>query len=138
MTELLLQITGVGLLLLAAIHLSFYRFFDWETELPRLSLINRQMMTVHTFFIAIVLTLMGVLLISSASLLLHSELGRRLCLGLAVFWALRLYCQLFWYSSRLWRGKRLETTVHLIFTLLWLWLTTFFTYLGIMNPIQVP
>jgi hypothetical protein len=57
--------------------------------------------------------------VTSARDLLETALGRRVCLGLAAFWGLRLLTQLFWYSPSLWRGKRFETGVHVVFVLLW-------------------
>ena len=47
--ELLLKIIGGLLVLLAAIHIAFPKYFDWKVQLSSLSLINREMMYVHTF-----------------------------------------------------------------------------------------
>lgn len=69
---------------------------------------------------------MGLLCLSSADLLLHTTLGHRLCLGLAVFWTIRLFIQFFGYSSALWKGKRFETAVHIAFSFLWLYLSAVF------------
>jgi hypothetical protein len=53
-------------------------------------------------------------------------LGQRICLGLAVFWTTRLFFQFFGYSSDLWKGKRFESIVHIVFSELWLYLSTVF------------
>ncbi|WP_345168782.1 hypothetical protein [Nibribacter koreensis] len=87
-------------------------------------MINRQMMTVHTFFIALAVFLVGLLCITSAQELTQTTLGKRLCLGLGVFWMIRLFIQFFGYSSELWKGKKFETSVHVLFSLLW----TYFSY----------
>lgn len=42
------------------------------------------------------------------------------------FWLIRLYCQWFVYRPQLWRGKRLETGIHYLFTGLWLALAVVF------------
>lgn len=124
--ELHLKIIGVLLMALAAIHIIFPRYFEWAKELGTLSLINRQMMYVHTFFIALMVFLMGLLCVTSARELIDTALGRKLTFGLGVFWTVRLLFQFFGYSSKLWRGKRLETTVHIVFSLLWTYLSIIF------------
>ncbi|MBG8555928.1 hypothetical protein [Hymenobacter guriensis] len=124
--ELQLKLIGALLLLLAGLHAGFPRYFNWAGELKPLSLINRQMMYVHTLFIALVVLLMGLLCLGYASDLLHTRLGHGVALGLSVFWLVRLVVQFFGYSAELWRGKRFETTIHVVFSLLWLYLTGFF------------
>ena len=124
----LIEICGFGLVGLALMHAGFPRYFRWGTELAGLSTINREMMKVHTFFIALTVFLMGVLCLDSASLLISTELGRRVSFGLGIFWGLRLMIQIFGYSSELWRGKKFETVVHMVFTVFWLLLTV--TFLG--------
>lgn len=121
-----LRFAGVGLIALALLHAVFPRYFDWSRELPRLSLINRQMMQVHAFFIAVVVALMGALALSSARLLVNTSLGQRVAAGIATFWLLRLAIQWFGYSTQLWRGKRFETVVHVVFTCIWAYLTVLF------------
>lgn len=126
MIELHFSICGWLLVALASLHIIFPKYFNWRTELAGLSLINRQVMYVHTFFIAFVVLMMGLLCLTSARELLTTVLGRRVALGLAVFWAIRLFVQLFGYSSELWKGKRFETVVHIIFTALWVYLSVVF------------
>lgn len=118
--RLWLEINGALLLALALLHAVFPRRFRWKEELREVSLLTRQILHVHTFFIALAVGLMGLLCLFSASALLDTELGRRLCAGLFVFWLCRLLVQFFGYSSTLWRGKAFETSVHVVFTLLWL------------------
>jgi len=126
-----LHIAGAILLLLAVLHAFFPRHFRWREELASISLLTRQIFYVHHFFIALTVGLMGLLTLSSAHDLLDSSVGRRILLGLSVFWFVRLFFQLFVYSPKLWRGKLFETVVHLLFTVLWIYLTCvfFFGYL---------
>src|SRR5678816_3734934 len=107
--ELHLKIIGILLILLALLHFFFPKRFNWERELSSLSVINRQLMYIHSFFIAFVIFLMGVLCLTSASELLNTNLGKRISFGLAIFWAVRLVVQFFVYSSKLWKGKSFET-----------------------------
>jgi hypothetical protein len=111
---------------LALIHFIFPRYFKWKDQLSGLALINRQLMYVHTFFIALVVLLMGSLCIAAPGDIITTRLGKVLSLGLFVFWATRLFFQLFVYKSGLWKGKRFETAVHILFTLIWIYLSMVF------------
>lgn len=124
--SLQLELIGVAMVLLALLHALFPRLFEWRQQLAPLSLLNRQMMQVHCFFIALVVFLMGLLCLSSARLLIETGLGRRVALGLGVFWTARLLIQWFGYSPRLWRGKRLETALHVLATAVWIWFSAVF------------
>jgi hypothetical protein len=125
------KIIGSVLIALAFMHVFFPRYFKWKKELKELSLINRQMMMVHTFFIALLLLLLGLLCISSTDELLQTNLGRKINLGMGIFWVTRLYFQFFVYSKQLWLHKKLETSIHILFAVLWFYFSCVFLYLGI-------
>lgn len=124
--ELQLKIIGILLSILAFIHLGFPKYFNWKSELKTLSLINKQVMTVHTFFIALVVLMIGLLCLTSSKDLIETEFGQKITLGLGVFWSIRLIFQLFVYSPKLWKGKKFETAMHIIFTLFWIYMSTLF------------
>jgi len=126
-----LKITGILLIALALIHIVFPNYFNWKQELASLNLINKQMMVIHTFFIALTVFLMGVLCTTSAIEIIETSLGRKLALGLGIFWGIRLLFQFFGYSTKLWKGKSFETIVHIIFSGLWIYLTTVFFYIAL-------
>jgi hypothetical protein len=69
---------------------------------------------------------MGLLCVTSATELLSTSFGKRICLGLAIFWLARLAVQFFGYSSKTWKGKSLETTIHLLFSIVWVYLVIVF------------
>ncbi|OUR99386.1 hypothetical protein A9Q86_12510 [Flavobacteriales bacterium 33_180_T64] len=122
-----LQIIGFLLIILSLIHIIFPRYFNWNKELKTLSLINRQMMTVHTFFIALVVFLMGLLCLTSSVELVETDFGKKITLGLLFFWTIRLLFQFFVYSSKLWKGKKFDTIVHVFFSLLWIYFSVIFS-----------
>lgn len=124
--ELHHKISGVLLIILAAAHIIFPRYFRWEQELGALSLINRQMMYIHTFFIALVVFLIGLLSLTSSYELTKTAFGRFISLGIGIFWAARLLIQFFGYSPELWKGKTFETVAHIIFSLFWTYLSSVF------------
>ena len=95
--EIHFKIIGVLLIALALVHIVFPKYFNWDKELKSLSLINRQMMTVHTFFIALTVFLMGSLCLTSSAELIETNLGKKISLGLGLFWTVRLFIQFFGY-----------------------------------------
>lgn len=124
--ELHLKIIGVLQIGLALLHAFFPRHFRWKEELGSLSLLSRQIMYVHTLFIALIILLMGLLCLTSTNELISTQLGRRVSLGMGIFWITRLLIQFFGYSSELWKGKTFETTVHILFSILWLYFSVIF------------
>ncbi|WP_298506320.1 hypothetical protein [uncultured Maribacter sp.] len=121
-----LKIIGVLCMALALVHIIFPKYFHWKKELRSLSLVNKQMMEIHTIFIAVTVFLMGLLCVSSATEIIETSLGKKIALGLGVFWLLRLIIQFVGYSSKLWKGKTFETTVHVVFSIFWLYVTVIF------------
>lgn len=124
--EALLKISGGLMIGLALLHAIFPRYFKWREELRAITLLTRQVHYIHTFFIALTVLLIGVLCLTSASELLTTSLGRQVCLGIFIFWFFRLLIQFFGYSPSLWKGKPFETAVHILFSLLWAFLSVVF------------
>jgi hypothetical protein len=124
--EIQIRIAGILLVVLSLIHAIFPKYFKWKEDLKPLSLMNRQMMVTHTFFIALTVLLMGILCFTSASQLIETDLGKSISLGFAVFWSIRLFLQFFGYSSALWKGKRFETIIHILSSCFWLYISIIF------------
>jgi hypothetical protein len=122
-----LRVVGGCLLALALAHPYFGRHLNWNADAARLSPVNRQVFHVHTFFICLTLLMMGALaLFFPETLTTPTPLARLVLIGHTAFWAIRLFFQWFVYDTALWRGHRLNTAAHLLFTLLWAYIT--FTY----------
>jgi len=121
-----LKIVGSLLIIVALLHFSFPKKFNWKHELDSLSIINRQMMYVHTFFIALIVFLIGLLCLTSSGELVGTVLGKRICLCLGIFWIVRLWVQFFGYSSKIWKGKSFETIVHVLFSVFWTYVSSIF------------
>jgi len=124
--EVQIKIIGCLFILLAFFHIAFPKYFNWKQDLGSLSLINREMMYIHTFFIAFGIFLMGLLCLTSSDALLNTTFGKRVSLGIGIFWAVRLYFQFFVFSRNLWKGKAFETTVHILFALFWTYVSAIF------------
>ncbi len=124
--EIHLKFIGVLLILLSIVHIGFPKYFNWKTEFQNVSLINKQMMYVHTFFVAFFVLLMGVFVLFFAEEIIFSKLGKIISLGFSIFWFTRLLFQFFVYSPKLWKGKKFETFMHILFSILWSYLSLIF------------
>lgn len=119
-----LQIAGIFQLVLSLAHFGFARRLGWREELQRVSLLTRQIFWVHAGFLMLTLAGFGSLsLLCADDLLTRSPLARAVLGGLSVFWAVRWYCQFFVYRAELWRGNSVNTIAHILFALLWTFLT---------------
>lgn len=124
MIELHLRIVGFATIALALLHVPFGVHLKWREDAAKLTAVNRQVFHVHTFFLCLTLVMMGVLAGFFAPLLLErTPLARLVLLGHLVFWGTRLVFQWAVYSWEHWRGKRMETVVHVVFTGVWVYLT---------------
>ncbi|MFT4778189.1 MAG: hypothetical protein ACJAU0_000624 [Flavobacteriales bacterium] len=126
--EVHLKIVGVLLIALSLFHAFFPKHFDWKTQFKDVHLINRQMMYIHTLFLAIGLLLMGVFSCFYADQIISNDLGRVVCAGLALFWFARLLVQFFGYSKTLWKGKKFEMSMHFLFSGVWTYFTVVYGY----------
>jgi len=120
-----LRVVGVLMALLAVVNLFVPGRFNWRDELSRVSLLNRQIFQAHTFFIVLLIVLMSALFLTCAEALLEpTRLSRAVLIGLTIFWGLRMVMQWCFYSPAVWRGNRLHTVLHGVFSLGWVYVTT--------------
>ena len=118
-----LQISGLLLICLGVSHAGFGRFLDWKRDLAKLTLANRQIFYVHSFFVAVFLVLTGLLLLFFPdSLVQHQPLSRAILGGLTLVWALRLCIQCFVFDSSLWRTHPGRRSAHYVLTVFWTYL----------------
>jgi hypothetical protein len=128
---ILLRVAGVGLILLAVLHVPIGHRLKWREEASLMSPVNASIFRVHTFFICFVLIMMGLpCLVDPGVFLESSRAGAWLAWSFSVFWTIRLFFQWFVYPRDLWRGKKMETTVHAWFSIIWLSLALLFAICG--------
>jgi len=122
-----LRAAGVILAALVVVNLFVPSRFEWHADMAKLTLINRQIFQAHSVFLVLILALSSALLLTSADALLEpSRLSRAILLGLTIFWGLRMVMQWFFYSAEIWRGNRFFTTMHVVFSMAWIYLTGVF------------
>jgi hypothetical protein len=122
-----LRICGVLLAVLVVVNLFVPGRLRWREEMADLSLVNRQIFQVHHMFIVLIVALCSALLLTTGDALLEpTRLSRAVLAGLMVFWGLRMLAQWFYYSAAVWRGSRINTTMHYAFSAVWVYLTATF------------
>ena len=122
--EVNLRIAGLVILLLAIVYPIYPRRLGWREQLAGASLLVRNIFVVHVGFILLLLWLQAVLLTFFPQVLIEqSSAGVALLIGLVAFWFYRLVAQLFIFDPRNWQGDRVNTLVHVVFTILWVYLT---------------
>ncbi len=123
----LLRLAGIGLILLAFLHIPIGRVLKWREDGRRMSPENEQIFHVHTFFICLATVLMGLPCVLMPSVFLEkSAAGLWMAGSISLFWAVRLYFQFFVYRADLWKGKKRETILHWWFAVVWLALAALF------------
>lgn len=119
-----LRLTGVLMALLVLVNLVVPFRLGWREEMARLSLLNRQIFQVHSAFIVLILALFSALLLTCGDALLEpTRLSRAVLTGLTIFWACRLAVQWGFYSREIWHGHRFYTTMHYVFSAVWVYMT---------------
>jgi len=122
-----LRAAGVLLAALVVVNLFVPSRFGWRTDLSRVSLLNRQIFQAHSVFLVLTLALSSALLLTTDDALLEpSRLSRAVLLGLTIFWSLRMVMQWWFYSPDIWRGSRFFTTMHVVFSMTWIYMTAVF------------
>lgn len=118
-----MKVAGVLLIALGFAHGFFGRYLKWKQELAQLSSLTRQIFLVHCFFISLTIVLIGACTLFYTNALLRSgTLSRVVLMGFVVFWLTRLAFQFFIYDSAIWRGHRVRTFMHVVFSILWTYL----------------
>ena len=122
-----LRAAGVVLAALVVVNLFVPSRFGWRADMAKLSLLNRQIFQAHSVFLILTLALSSALLLTNADALLQpSRLSRAILIGLTIFWGVRMLMQWFFYSPDIWRGNRFFTTMHVVFSTVWIYMTAVF------------
>jgi hypothetical protein len=128
---ILLRVAGVVIILLAGLHVPIGRRLNWREEALRMSPVNASVFRVHAFFICVALVMMGLpCIVDPSAFLVRTRAGCWLTWSCSSWWTIRLYFQWFVYPRSLWRGKKVETSVHFLFTIIWLSLAIVFAVCG--------
>jgi hypothetical protein len=83
-------------------HLLFWRIFDWEQDLKRISFLNRATMQVLNISLTLSFIIFSYISLVHATELLTSSLGHSLLMLIALFWLARAIQQIVFYRLRHW------------------------------------
>lgn len=126
-----LRLAGVGLIVLALLHVPIGRRLKWREDAARMSRLNATVFHVHAFFLCLVLVAMGLpCLLDPHAFLEDSRASAWAAWTMTAFWLARLCCEWFVYDPSWWRGKRFETALHWSCTLAWSLLVLLFGLCG--------
>ncbi len=98
--EWLVKIGGFYNILLVVFHLSFWQLFNWETDLRKLSFINRAVMQVINLSLTFVFIIFAYISLVHTNELLSSALGQSLLSLMAAFWFLRSIEQVIFFKLK--------------------------------------
>jgi hypothetical protein len=127
--EVNLRIVGALLICAGVGHVALPRALGWREDLAQVSLLNRQVGTVHVFFIGLTCVLLGALpLLMPEELLGPGRLASAVLVVEAIFWGARLLVQLAVFDRSLWLGDRRRTLAHVAFSALWAYVTGVFVW----------
>jgi hypothetical protein len=127
--EVNLRIVGALLICAGVGHVALPRALGWREDLAQVSLLNRQVGTVHVFFIGLTCVLLGALpLLMPEELLGRDRLPGAVLVVEAIFWGARLLVQLAVFDRSLWLGDRRRTLAHVAFSALWAYVTGVFVW----------
>ena len=98
--EALIWTGGLFHVAFVVFHLTFWKLFRWNTELARLTSLNRATVQVLNLALTTVFVIFSYLSLAHASEMVRTELGRSLTLAIAVFWFLRAVLQVAFFGLR--------------------------------------
>jgi hypothetical protein len=119
-----LQLVGVLLVGLGAVHAVLPRALGWTAELRGLSPLTRQVSYVHCYFVGLTCALWGLLpLTAGAALCEPHPVTRTLLAGAVLFWGSRLVVQVGLFNPGHARSSPRWLAVSVAGTALWTYLT---------------
>ena len=98
--ELLIWAGGLFHLAFVVFHLTFWKLFRWDTELAKLTSLNRATVQVLNLALTVVFVIFSYLSLTHAPEMVGTDLGRSLTLAIAVFWYLRAVLQVAFFGLR--------------------------------------
>ncbi|MFS2520672.1 hypothetical protein [Bacteroides xylanisolvens] len=90
---------GILLILLAIFHLLFWKLFNWQEELPKLSDTNSGIIQISTIGFASLLFPLGIILIRYYVEIANTKLGKALLFSLSFFFLIRTIAEFIFPGS---------------------------------------
>ncbi len=92
---LFIRLGGVINLLVVILHINFWQLFDWSSQLPKLTMVNSNIMQMLNLFTIVFLGYTTILLFFKTKELLSTAMGQHFVAMLSVLYAARLVMELY-------------------------------------------
>src|SRR5262249_28111993 len=93
-------LAGLFDLAFAVFHVGFWRLFGWPARLRLLDSINRPLLPVMNIALILLFLTLGSALITEPDAASTTDFGRRILIGMSIFWLVRALVQVPYYSLR--------------------------------------
>ncbi|MBV9464389.1 MAG: hypothetical protein JO317_09190 [Verrucomicrobiae bacterium] len=112
--KIALEAAAAVQLTVATLNLGLKRMLGWQAEIERQSLLLKEVIHVHTWYISLTLAIFAVLTLRFATAFASGAepLVRWLAAAIGLFWGLRVVIQILYYSASHWRGRPGRTAIH--------------------------
>ena len=100
--EILVKAGGLYNIIMVVFYVLFWRIFDWDRELNKLSFLNRAIMQVLNISLIVVFIIFAYLSFGHTNELLTSTLGQSLLSLMALFWLARSIQQIVFFHMHHW------------------------------------
>lgn len=115
-----LRISGGLFVILGFAHVGFGKRLNWREDLAKLSVVNRQIFVLHSFYIALLLVMLGSLLLFLTDALLQpSPLSKALLGAMTLLWTIRFGVQWLFFERSIWEGHAANRRIHYLLMLFW-------------------
>ncbi len=117
-----LRISGALFVLLGLAHAGFGKRLNWTEDLAKLSVVNRHIFLVHSFYSAMLLVMLGALsLFMTDALLQPGLLSSAILGGMTLLWTVRLGIQWLFFDRSIWVGHVANRRIHYLLTVFWVY-----------------
>jgi hypothetical protein len=90
-------LAGLFDLAFAVFHMTFWRLFAWPVRLRLLDPVNRPLLPIMNIALILLLGTLGFALFSEPDAVLSTAFGRRILIGVSIFWLVRAVVQVSYY-----------------------------------------
>lgn len=98
----LIKIGGIYNILLIIFHLLFWKIFSWDSDLRKLTFLNRAIMQVLNISLCFAFLTFSYISLAHTNELLNTALGHSLLVLIALFWFARTLQQVIFFKLRHW------------------------------------
>ena len=100
--DILIKVGSFYNLAFAVYHCLFWKVFNWDADLIKLTFLNRAIMQVLNLCLTFCFLIFAYISFFHTTELLSSDLGQSLLVGISIFWLLRAIEQILFFKLKHW------------------------------------